>query len=168
MEIKEYLKKNGFMTQLKKNKYIVALLIFGIALLLIPTGGGGKAGDATEGLKEPYFSLSEQERRIEEVLSKIAGAGKVDVMLTLKSGIEREYAVNRDVSGEESQDTYVTIQTGSGTEAVTVRYIYPIYQGALVVCEGGGSAAVRLQVTEAVAALTGLSTDKITVTKMGN
>ncbi|MBE6910130.1 MAG: hypothetical protein E7474_11250 [Ruminococcaceae bacterium] len=37
--------------------------------------------------------------------------------------------------------------------------------GALVVCEGAGSAAVRLQLTQAVSALTGLSSDKIAIVK---
>ena len=37
------------------------------------------------------------------------------------------------------------------------------YRGALVVCQGGDQAAVRLAVTEAVMALTGLPADRITV-----
>lgn len=39
------------------------------------------------------------------------------------------------------------------------------WAGAVVVCEGGGSASVRLELTRAVSALTGLSSDKITVVK---
>lgn len=39
------------------------------------------------------------------------------------------------------------------------------WTGAVVVCEGGGSAAVRLELTRAVSALTGLSTDKIAIVK---
>lgn len=37
--------------------------------------------------------------------------------------------------------------------------------GALVVCEGGGDAAVRLQLTKALSALTGLSSEKIAIVK---
>lgn len=37
--------------------------------------------------------------------------------------------------------------------------------GALVVCEGGGSAAVRLELTRALSALTGLSSEKIAIVK---
>ena len=40
-------------------------------------------------------------------------------------------------------------------------------EGAAVVCAGAGSAAVRLAVTEAVAAYTGLGSDKIAVFQMG-
>lgn len=39
------------------------------------------------------------------------------------------------------------------------------WAGAVVVCEGGGSAAVRLQLTQAISALTGLPSDKIAVVK---
>jgi len=41
----------------------------------------------------------------------------------------------------------------------------PTYRGALVVCQGGGQADVKLAVTEAVAVLTGLPADRITVAK---
>ena len=56
------------------------------------------------------------------------------------------------------------VGTGSGTQEVVVtNRVYPRYVGALVVCEGGGSAGVRLAVTQAVSALTALPSDKITV-----
>ena len=37
--------------------------------------------------------------------------------------------------------------------------------GAVIVCEGAGSAAVRLELTRAVGALTGLPSDKIAIVK---
>ena len=58
----------------------------------------------------------------------------------------------------------VVVGTGSGTQEVVVtNRVYPRYVGALVVCEGGGSAGVRLAVTQAVSSLTALPSDKITV-----
>jgi len=170
MEIKEFSKKtNGMLAKLKKNGLIAAALILGVVLLLMPMGGSDSgASDGVSGLNEPTFSLAEQEKKIEEALSKISGAGTVKAVFTLKSGAERQLASNEEVSDSQSKVTYVTVQTGSGVQTVAVRYDYPIYQGALVVCQGGGNAAVRLQITEAVAALTGLSTDKITVLKMGD
>ena len=44
--------------------------------------------------------------------------------------------------------------------------IYPEYRGALVVAQGADNAAIKLAITQAVAGLTGLSSDKITVVKM--
>ena len=48
---------------------------------------------------------------------------------------------------------------------IVTRILYPTYRGALVVCQGGDRADVRLAVTEAVSVLTGLSSDRITVAK---
>ena len=60
----------------------------------------------------------------------------------------------------------VTVSRGGGSEDIVVtQQLYPVYQGALVVCQGADQAAVRLAVTEAVSALTGLSSDRITVVK---
>ena len=50
---------------------------------------------------------------------------------------------------------------------VVTRETYPQYRGALVVCEGGGNDAVRLQVVSAVSALTGLGADKISICQGG-
>jgi stage III sporulation protein AG len=47
-----------------------------------------------------------------------------------------------------------------------VKYVYPEFQGALVVAEGADDATVRLAITKAVAGLTGLGSDRITITKM--
>ena len=52
-----------------------------------------------------------------------------------------------------------------GEEVVVTKSIYPVYRGALVVCDGGDEARVKLAVTEAVTALTGLSADRVTVAK---
>ena len=56
------------------------------------------------------------------------------------------------------------MSTGSGTEeAVSVKTIYPEFQGALVVCQGAGNASVKLEVLKAVSAITGLSSDQISI-----
>ena len=60
---------------------------------------------------------------------------------------------------------FVLVDDGSGDTAVVIRTMQPTYRGALVVCQGGGQADVKLAVTEAVAVLTGLPADRITVAK---
>ena len=42
----------------------------------------------------------------------------------------------------------------------------PRYRGALIVCQGADRSAVKLAVVEAVANVTGISADRITVLKM--
>ena len=76
-----------------------------------------------------------------------------------------EDADDTDRDGElRRQREPVTLNRGSGYQDVVVtRETYPVYLGAVVVCQGAGSGGVRLAVTEAVAALTGLPADRITV-----
>jgi stage III sporulation protein AG len=47
-----------------------------------------------------------------------------------------------------------------------VKRLYPSFGGAVIVCEGAGNSLVELEITKAVSALTGLSTDKIAVLPM--
>ena len=66
---------------------------------------------------------------------------------------------------KKERDIVVVGEAENGEEAVVIRTVYPRYRGALVVCQGGDRADVKLAVTEAVAALTGLSADRITVAR---
>ncbi len=112
------------------------------------------------------FSLEGEEKRIETALSRIEGAGKVTVILSLDSSEEREYARNMDSDRQSDTDSARSEQRSEvarvGDEALTVKIAYPRYRGALIVTEGSGS-GLKLAVTQAVAALTGLTTDRITV-----
>ena len=107
---------------------------------------------------------------MEEILSKISGVGRVDVMLTLHSGAELVLAQDASLrySGSaQSPDSYErSTDTVTGSDGVVVtQERYPQYRGDLVVCDGGGSDAVRLQVVSAVTALTGLGADRIAVVR---
>ena len=42
----------------------------------------------------------------------------------------------------------------------------PVYQGAIIVCQGADRGAVRLAIVEAVSRVTGLGADRISVLKM--
>lgn len=161
--------------KLKKFKYVLIVLAAGILILLMPIGSGTKSGAVGgQELRIPAFSLEEQERKLEEALSKIEGAGKVTVVLTLKSDMEQEIAYDeeRDLrTGDgglyesDSKSKAVTLPAGSGRQSpITVKYVYPRYQGALVITQSS-SPEVKLQIVNAVAALTGLSTDRISVVK---
>ena len=141
----------------KKYKYVGLVVLAGILLMLLP----GKKTDAQTQEGGGSFSLEDTERRMD-------GVGRVQVMLTLKNGPELELAEDADDTDRDGelrrQREPVTLNRGSGYQDVVVtRETYPVYLGAVVVCQGAGSGGVRLAVTEAVAALTGLPADRITV-----
>jgi stage III sporulation protein AG len=159
-----------FFKTVKSSQILIGALVIGIMLLVIPWGNGSKEPEQ-EAVTQPVpsFDLQAEEKRLEEALAKIEGAGKVTVVLTLDTSSERRLAEDKENSKDTAADGSIRIRDSTQTvtlsnEAVTLIYVYPKYRGALVVCTGAGS-ALRLEITKAVAALTGLSTDKITVIK---
>lgn len=157
---------------LKKFKYPALILLLGAVLLLWPSKS--QEAPKEENREEP-IPITHQEtvqEQMERILSCIEGAGEVRVLLTRKTGDETIYLTDTSQSqsadGASSRtDNAVKISVSGGGEApVVTQTIYGQYQGALVVCEGADRAAVRLELVNAVAGLTGLSADRITVIKM--
>lgn len=153
---------------LKKYKYVLSVMLLGTLLMLLPSGGEAQES-ASAADAEEVFDRAAVQREMEDILRAIEGVGELRLMLTVDAGTKHELA--QDITAErgtseglrEASET-VIVGTGSGTRGVVVtQSVYPRYVGALVVCEGGGSASVRLAVTEAVRALTGLPSDKISV-----
>ena len=158
---------------LSKYKYVLLVAAIGAVLLLWPGAKTEeKSPPAEDGPSISTEDLDKTEAAMEEILGKISGVGRVDVMLTLQSGSELVLAEEGSLrySGDSrSPDSYERTNqpvTDSGGVVVTQER-YPQYRGALVVCDGGGSDSVRLQVINAVSALTGLSSDRIAVVKWG-
>lgn len=151
----------------KRYKYVVLVALVGVVLMLLPSGGGEQQTVESTDISEEA-ALTETEQRLERLLGRIRGVGQVQVMLTLKSGAVLQLAEDRSTSLRDTEDRQerevVTLSRGSGYEDVVVtKKTYPVYQGAVVVCQGAGDSGVQLAVIQAVSVLTGLGSDKITV-----
>ena len=159
---------------LKRCKYVVLTAALGIVLLLLPNGNEKKQEDGgAPGAAEDFDRTALQEE-MEEILSSLDGVGHLKLMLTVDGGsayeLARDEAQTQKRSGENTgertqKSETVVLGSGASAEVVVTRSRFPAFIGALVVCEGGDRAEVRLRVTQAVAALTGLSTERITVVK---
>lgn len=161
--------KEKLISYVKKYRYVALVVLAGVVLMLLPSGKGEQqtVSDQPVNVSEAY-SLAETEKRLEQLLGRIRGVGQVQVMLTLKSGSSLQLAENRSTSLRDTENRQdrdvVTLNRGSGYEDVVVtEQTYPVYQGAVVVCQGAGDSSVNLAVIQAVSVLTGLGSDKITV-----
>lgn len=176
-EEKDNKKEKGWIGWLGKYKFVFLIAAAGALLLLWPTGERGSAlaeVPSTPASAETEDALVDTEKAMEEILGKISGVGRVDVMLTLQSGrqlVLAEDSALRYSGSTHAPDDYdrssdtVVISSGGEQDVVVTQQRYPQYRGALIVCDGGGNDAVRLAVMEAVAALTGLGSDRIAVVK---
>ena len=103
----------------------------------------------------------------EQLLSSMDGVGRVELMLTTSGSEEIFYQTDTRVSGDTREETTVFSSTQSTQKTpVVTKTKKASYAGAVVVCDGADSAVVRLRIVQAVSALTGLGSDKISVIKM--
>lgn len=122
------------------------------------------------------------EKRLKEILEKVDGVGKVEVMLVLRSSEEKvlrvdtqsrssmteeneaDGSVRKSQSLEESGETVIT---GSGEKAAPVveKEIYPEIEGIVILAQGAGDVRVKAEISEAAEALFGVPAHKIKVLK---
>ena len=103
----------------------------------------------TSGKGDEAFSVKTYSTKIENdlqtVISKIEGAGKTEVLLTMENSVEYVYLDNSTTKTKE---------------------IEPLIRGVLVVCEGGDDPVVVERVADAVTKALDISTAKVCITKL--
>lgn len=152
-----------------KYKYVWIVLLAGIVLMMIPE----KSTHETE--KEAQAPVTQtqanMEERLEEILSHVKGAGKVQVMLSVAEGERTIYQTDSSYSqGENSTDTRTQTVLTTDSQRNETGLVHqknpPVYQGAIIVSQGADDPVVKLAIVEAVSNVTGLGADKISVLKI--
>ena len=160
MDIKVLREKAG--PWIGKYKYLVLILLVGVGLMLIPGTKKEKAA-TVQNVAIPVQTASMTEE-LEEILSNIKGAGRVQVMLTIKSSEQTVYQT--DTPATDRQDTVIITGDDRSQSGLVQQIISPTYRGAIVLCQGADSANVCLAIKEAVSKVTGLDASQISVLKM--
>lgn len=163
MEVKNWIQKlTGY---LSKYRYAACILLVGIVLMAIPSADT----DQPEQEITEEYTVTEADPQVQlaAVLSKVQGAGKVEVLLSVATGSQTSYHSDTREDADSSQSTAVIVTDGSRNESALVERVDPPqYLGAIILCQGADSATVRLAIVEAVSKYTGLGADQIAVLKM--
>lgn len=145
----------------KKYRWVVLIVLIGIFLMAFPGKQENTPTEASDTQQTP--SLQET---LSTILSKVEGAGKVEVLLTQSAGEKICYQMDEDRSDTTLRKETVLVSNSSREEEGLVQQILPpTYQGAIILCQGADNAKIRLSMTEAVMRVTGLTSDRITVLK---
>lgn len=178
--------------KLKLTKWQAAVILAGLAGILllcltsIPGKSGQQGGEAGSGMETMRLDLTKYEeqieKRLEDLLGAVEGAGETRVMLTLDCGSEPVYATQGKTSqssqssaaGEanasesySAEQAYVILGTGSGERGLVLKTLEPKVRGVAVLCQGADSIQVRQNIIEAVTAVLGIGSNKVSVGKMG-
>ncbi len=145
----------SFLKHLKGKWSLLLLGLLGVLLLLF----GGNLGAEEErtdfsGDTEAYRAALTEE--VTRLCSQVRGAGRVSVMLTLETGERQVYAENAN-GGIAS----------SGGKGILLETRAPRVYGVAVVCEGGGDAAVRRELTSLLSAVLDVGTNRVYIGKGG-
>lgn len=189
MDFKDFFKNKPW-KQWDKTQWTI-LILLGILLMVvaIPTGGKDEQETPVMQQEEQIASYVREdyagslERRLTQVLSKIEGAGRVEVMITLQDYGEMvvEKDTDRNISQNIQQEENA-VKSSDKTETVEMETVYqdgdkgkepfvgseraPKVEGVLVIAQGADATVVKQNISDAIMALFQIDVNRIKVVKM--
>ena len=123
------------------------------------------------------------EQKLEDILSKINGVGKVSVLITYSQSSEIVAMYNetskssfteeedseggtRKIDETDSTEEIIYTQENGINVPVTQKVVNPTIEGAIITAGGANNATIKTNIIQAVEAVTGLATHKIQVFEM--
>ena len=176
--------KNDFFRQMfqPENKktliWMITICVLGIVLLYCSSHWTNPKEDTTQA--EQTIPQNNQrpeqilEEEMERILSQIAGAGEVEVMLTYRSTQEHVPATEQIIeeTTREGENTkkeeqhMVLLEQENGQTPMILTELAPQVEGVVIVAQGAGDAVVCNSLHQAAQALLQVPSHKIAIIKM--
>lgn len=190
--------KDKWKSLLKNKNNLLIMVLVGVLFLVInlpvtENDSKSEQTDSTSDIMNEQTSSGEEdslqeycaylEEKLEKTLTRIEGAGQVEVMISLKSSeeriVEKDQSVTssgteeadsqggtRSISNYESNENTVFSSEGSDSQPYVVKVLQPEVEGIMIIAEGAGSGNVSKNISDALQALFGIEAHKIKVVKM--
>lgn len=189
------MKMQDFMQKIKEKKLKrsdwLILVLAGILILIIALPTDTKEKKQAEKSKENISkenntmeaSKDEIERKLEDILEKIDGAGDVKVMITYQDSgtqvVEKDKNTSensleesdstggvRSTKEQRLQESTVYEDADAGNTPFVSKELLPKVEGILIVASGGDNQKVKQNISEAVLALFQVEAHRIKIVKM--
>ncbi len=189
------MKMQDFMQKIKEKKLKrsdwLILVLAGILILIIALPTDTKEKKQAEKSKENISkenntmeaSKDEIERKLEDILEKIDGAGDVKVMITYQDSgtqvVEKDKNTSensleesdstggvRSTKEQQLQESTVYEEADAGNTPFVSKELLPKVEGILIVASGGDNQKVKQNISEAVLALFQVEVHRIKIVKM--
>ena len=172
--------------------YLGLFLVLGVFLMLLSgplfrrESGGDNGEEAYLPIESParvvrneYYRYEQAlERRLEEILSLVDGAGDVRVMVSFSAGRETVFAVDRNISQSQSREEdsqggtrYQSSQSAQDKTLIVadrplvLREVPPVIGGVMIIAEGGDDVIVRDALIRATSTVLGIEISKVQVAR---
>ena len=170
MNIKKLLNRDFIKTNKKTFICFIAGLL-GILLIFLSEAFPNAQKKNKDGEKTYVSYSNETEEKLADIISKVEGAGKTKVFLTIEESEEYVYAQNissdrKDKAQQNEDKEYVIVDGSGGNSGLLVKTVNPKIRGVAIVCEGGDDPAVQQRIYSCVSASLGISTARISISKM--
>ena len=196
----KFIKQSEGNNKKKIENLVVFLILLIITVIAINTIWGDEKDTKQEENNDSYKQLAQSldnsinsnnqelneynlEESLEDILSKMSGVGKVDVLVTYSetSEVVAMYNEKYTSSSTEEEDTSggrrkieetdtskeIIFEDKNGEQTpITQKVVMPKIEGAIVTAEGAGNVNVKTNIIQAVSAATGLATYRIQVFEM--
>lgn len=142
-----------------KIEYLL-ILVFAVVLLIIFTGGS--SNDEVKQVSTIDSYVEALENKLSLALSKIDGAGKVSVVISVESGMQTVLATEKTTENGVTREEPFTV----GGKTVVIKETYPEITGVLIVAKGANNLSTKVAIINATAALLDIQSNKIQVLPM--
>lgn len=133
--------------------------------------------------KETEQYVNSMEQKVAELLCQMEGAGKVKVIITLRTSVEkivekdmpvtRSNTIEEDseggtrtVNAVDTGDSTIYTTSGSESKPYVIKTISPQVEGVLVLAEGAGNGGVSKNLSDAIQVLFGIEAHRVKIIKM--
>ena len=157
----------------------VALLVVTLYLFASRAAHDGKTADVDSVQVVASAGTADIEARLQQVLSCIRGAGRVEVMITYETGREIVPAMTTSINSNGSETTDgtkssssqqstestqpATVSQSGSNAPIVLKEIEPVVRGVIVVADGAADVNVRMDLQRAVRAVLDIPLSQIEV-----
>ena len=159
--------KFNLLEKIKSNKKIQYLLVGVLSLLLIIAllFGNFNSGQTNFITQEKDY-VTKLEDKLSSVLSKVDGAGKVSVVITVESGMETVLAektvITETMNGKVIETTPILVNG----KTVILKEKFPKIIGVLIVANGANNISILTKIQQATVSLLDINVNQIEILTM--
>ena len=160
---------NKFLNKIKtdaKTRFIFIIFCFALLVLIVLVNFLPKTANETVSADSVAEYVSSMEQKLEKLLNKVDGAGKVSVAISVESGMETVLAMTITTKETSAGREIVSAPVLVNGKTVVLKEVYPKISGVLIVAEGAGKLTVYNKIQQATLSLLDVKASQIEILTM--